>query len=69
METIEAKANRLADLLMDSARSEIDLDAAKLLRQLGRTHSVAHEVVRAKTHEQSKAAYAELVDLMRGKHD
>lgn len=69
MEFMERVANQLADRLLDRARDEVDLDAATLLRKLGRTHAVAHEVVRAKTHEQSKAAYAELVDLMSGKVD
>lgn len=67
MELIERVANQIADRLLDRARDEVDLDAAALLRKLGRTHAVAYEVVRAKTHEQSKAAYAELVDLMNGK--
>lgn len=67
MEPIEHKAYRLADRLMDSPRGEMDIETAAMLRYLGRTYAVAHEVVRAKTHEQSKAAYAELVDLMKGK--
>ena len=69
MELIERVANQIADRLLDRARDEVDLDAAALLRKLGRTHAVAYEVVRAKTHEQSKAAYAELVDLMNGKDE
>lgn len=64
---IEQLANQLADRLMDRARDEVDLDTAVLLRKLGRVYAVSKEVVRAKTHEQSKAAYAELVDLMSGK--
>jgi hypothetical protein len=40
---------------------------AGILRQLVRVHEVAHEVVLAKTHEASKAAYCELVDLVKGK--
>jgi hypothetical protein len=59
--------NQLADLLLERARDEHDIEAARLLRQFKRTHDVAREVVRAKTHEASKAAYAELVDLMKGK--
>lgn len=59
--------NQLADLLLERARDEHDIDAARLLRKFKRTHDVAREVVQARTHEQSKAAYAELVDLMKGK--
>lgn len=60
-------ANQLADLLLERARDEHDVDAARLLLKFKRTHDVAREVVKARTHEQSKAAYAELVDLMKGK--
>lgn len=67
MHSIESRATRLADMLLDRARDEGDIEAATLLRKLGRTYAVAYEVVRAKTHEHSKAAYAELVDLMNGK--
>ena len=59
--------NQLADLLLERARDEHDIEAARLLRKFKRSHDVAREVVKASTHQQSKAAYAELVDLMRGK--
>lgn len=60
-------ADRLADYLLEHARSDLDLDAARALRKLGRVYEVAFEVVHAKTHDHSKAAYAELVDLIKGK--
>lgn len=69
MHSIEEKAAQLADMLLDRARDQGDLEAATLLRKLSRTYAVAYEVVRSKTHEQSKAAYAELVDLMNGKSE
>ena len=52
---------------MEHARSEMDIDAAKLLRKLGEIHDAAREVVLARTHDHSKAAYAELVDIFKGK--
>lgn len=59
--------NALADYLDDHARSELDNDAAAMLRKLGRVHQVAYEMVWARTHEQSKAAYVEMIDLIKGK--
>lgn len=59
--------NQLADYLDDNARSELDNDAAATLRKLGRVHQVAYEMVWARTHEQSKAAYVEMIDLIKGK--
>lgn len=59
--------NELADYLDDNARSELDNDAAAMLRKLGRVHQVAYEMVWARTHEQSKAAYVEMIDLIKGK--
>ena len=67
--SVKHKAHRLADQLMHMPRSEDDIEAAKLLRQLSDVYEVAREVVYAKTHEHSKAAYAELVDIFKGKRD
>ena len=53
----------------DCARSELDNEAASLLRELGRVYDVAYEMVYARTHEQSKAAYAEMIDLIKGKRN
>ena len=61
--------NELADYLDDHARSELDNDAAAMLRKLGRVHQVATEMARAKTHEQRNAAYSEMIDLIKGKAD
>lgn len=69
MEPLEKKAYRLSDRLLDSARSDLDIESATLLRHLGRLYAVAREVVRAKTNEQKISAYAELVDVMNGKDE
>jgi hypothetical protein len=65
--SIRRRAMRLANALEEMPRNENDLETAAILRQLVRVHEVAHEVVLAKTHEASKAAYCELVDLVKGK--
>jgi hypothetical protein len=61
------RIERLANALEEMPRTEIDLEAAKTLRELGRVFEVAREMVMARTHEQSKAAYAEMIDLIKGK--
>lgn len=58
---------QLADYLEDNARSELDNEAAVALRKYSRLFKVAHEMVSAKTHEHSKAAYVEMIDLIKGK--
>lgn len=57
----------LADYLEDNARSEMDNEAAAALRKYSALFKVAHEMVSAKTHEHSKAAYCEMIDLIKGK--
>lgn len=61
------KIERLANALEEMPRTEIDLEAARTLRELGRVFEVAREMVMASTHEQSRAAYAEMIDLIKGK--
>lgn len=57
----------LADHLEDNARSAMDTEAAHALRKYSTLFKVAHEMVMAKTHEHSKAAYCEMMDLIKGK--
>jgi hypothetical protein len=57
----------LADYLEDHARSDMDNEAAAALRKYSNLFKVAHEMVSAKTHEHSKAAYCEMIDLIKGK--
>jgi hypothetical protein len=61
------RIERLANALEEMPRTEIDLEAARTLRELGRVFEVAREMVMANTHEQSKAAYSEMIDLIKGK--
>lgn len=57
---------RLANALEEMPRTETDLEAAKTLRELGKVFEAARNMVMAKTHEQSKAAYIEMIDLVKG---
>lgn len=61
------RADKLAEYLDDYARSELDNDAAMLLRRLGRVYDVAYEMIHARTHEHSRNAYMEMLDLIKGK--
>jgi hypothetical protein len=42
-------------------------EAAAMIRRLDEISSIAREIVVAKTNEHSKAAYSELVDIIKGK--
>lgn len=64
---MNTKADKLADHLNDNARSELDNEAAALLRELNKVYAVAREMVYARTHEHSKNAYVEMIDLIKGK--
>ena len=59
--------NQIADYLDEYARGEMDNQAAQALRKYSALSKVAHEMVHAKTHETSKAAYLEMMDLIKGK--
>lgn len=67
--SIKHKAHRLADNLLILPRGEDDIEAARLLRLMADVYDVAAEMVFARTHEHSKAAYAEMIDLIKGKRD
>jgi hypothetical protein len=45
----------------------LDNEAAAALRRSSNLFRVAHEMMTAQTHEASKAAYCEMIDLMKGK--
>jgi hypothetical protein len=64
---IKSTAEQLADYLEDCAREQRDNEAAALLRRLDRVYQAAHEMVWARTHEHSKAAYSEMIDLVKGR--
>lgn len=62
-------ANDLADWLESHPRDRLDLDAADMLRRLERVYAAAFDMVYARTDVASKAAYAELVHLIKGKQN
>jgi hypothetical protein len=61
------KIERLANALEEMPRSELDLEAAKTLRELGKVFEAARDMVMANTHQQSKEAYIKMIDLIKGK--
>lgn len=61
------KYEKLAMFLEDNARCPEDNEAAATLRKLGRVYEVAFEMMHAKTHAHSRAAYDEMHDLIKGK--
>ena len=63
------KYEELARFLEDSAAYPEHNEAAKVLRHLGRVYEVAYEVVHAKNSDYQRAAYAELIDLIKGKQN
>jgi hypothetical protein len=66
---VRKRVEKLCEHLETLPRRPEDLEAAQLLRDLARVYEAAREVVVAKTHEHSRAAYAELVDIFKGKRD
>lgn len=64
---VKPTLRELAEYLDDNARSEMDNQAASAIRRLSQLYKVAHEMVSARTHDASKAAYCEMIDLIKGK--
>jgi len=58
------RAEQLAVMLEENARYDEDLETAMLLRRLYEVYEVACEVVYAKTHPESKAAYSKMIDVI-----
>lgn len=63
------KAHELANYLRHLPRDERDLEAAKMLEVMSEVYEVAKEMVFARTHEHSRSAYAEMIDLIKGKSE
>jgi len=66
---VRKRVEKLCEHLETLPRGPEDLEAARMLRDLARVYEAAREVVMAKTHEHSKAAYAELIDIFKGKRN
>ena len=60
-------AESSAEWLESHPRDRLDLDAAALLRKFERVYAAAFDMVHARTDVASRAAYAELIDLIKGK--
>lgn len=55
------QAVRLANNFQEMPRNEADLETSAVLIELARVYEAAYDMIKAKTHEQSKNAY----DVMR----
>lgn len=66
---MKSRADALADYLEDRARNAMDSEAARLLRYLAKVHGCAFDMVMARDDLTSKAAYSEMIDLIKGKRD
>lgn len=64
---IKSKADALADYLEERARNGLDSEAARLLRYFAQVHATAFDMVMARDDMASKAAYCEMIDLIKGK--
>lgn len=60
-------ADELAEWLESKPRGQLDLDAAAMIRKMERVYAAAFDMVYARTDIASKAAYAELIDIIKGK--
>lgn len=67
--SMKQKAQRLADQLLTLPRGEEDIEAARMLRVMAEVYDVAAEMVFARTDAHSRAAYAEMIDLIKGKRN
>lgn len=62
---VKKEIERIASEL--DAMGGVETEGAFYLRHLLKVYEVAFEMVHAKTHEHSRAAYAEMIDLIKGK--
>ncbi len=60
------QAARLANNFRELPRTENDLEAAAVLDELAKVYETAYDMVYANTHEQSKHAYVEMINLIKG---
>lgn len=60
-------AEDLAEWLESQPRGQLDLDAALFIRKMERVYAAAYDMVYARNDVASKAAYADMVDIIKGK--
>jgi hypothetical protein len=64
---VRSVAEDLAEWLESQPRGQLDLDAAVFIRKMERVYAAAYDMVYARNDVASKAAYAEMVDIIKGK--
>lgn len=60
-------AEDLAEWLESQPRGQLDLDAAMFIRKMERVYAAAYDMVYARNDIASKAAYADMIDVIKGK--
>lgn len=60
------QATRLANNFRELPRTENDLEVATVLVELAKVYEAAFDMVYADTHEQSKKAYVDMINLVKG---
>jgi hypothetical protein len=63
---IVRKAERFATALLEMPKGEHDTEIAAVLRDLAKVYEVAFDMVYANSHEQSKKAYVNMINLIKG---
>jgi len=63
---IARKAERFANSLLEMPMGENDLEIAAVLRHLAKVYEAAFDMAYADTHEQSKKAYLDMLNLIKG---
>lgn len=58
------QAVRLANNFQEMPRNEADLETSAVLIALARVYEAAHDMIKAKTHEQSQKSYEEIRKLI-----
>jgi hypothetical protein len=60
-------AEDLAEWLESQPRNKLDLEAAIFIRKMERVYAAAYDMVYARNDVASKAAYADMVDVIKGR--
>jgi len=63
---IARKAEKFANSLLEMPMGENDIEIAAVLKHLAKVYEAAFDMTYADTHEQSKKAYVDMINLIKG---
>jgi hypothetical protein len=63
---IARKAEQFANSLLEMPMGENDIEIAAMLKHLAKVYEAAFDMAYADTHEQSKKAYVDMINLIKG---